>query len=131
LTDSPQQKIYAYEFDLATGSISNRRIFVDLTAESFYPDGLTIDSEGCVWSAMWDGWCVIRFSPEGKEIIRIQLPVPLVTSCTFGGEDLQTLYITTASIGLSQAQIENSFYSGDIFALKTAIAGSSAYHFSI
>ncbi|MBE8988191.1 SMP-30/gluconolactonase/LRE family protein [Nostoc sp. LEGE 12450] len=129
LTDSPQQKIYAYDFDSVTGSITNRRIFVDLTHESFYPDGLTIDSEGHIWSAMWDGWCVICFNPKGEEILRIKLPVQLPTSCTFGGDNLQTLYITTASVGLSQAEIEKSFYSGDLFALQTDVTGLPNYDF--
>lgn len=129
LTDSPQQKIYAYDFNLKTGNITNRRIFVDLTHESFYPDGLTIDSQGNIWSAMWNGWCVIRFNPKGEEILRIKLPVPLVTSCTFGGEDLQTLYITTASVGLSQAEIDKSFHSGDLFALQTDVTGLPSYDF--
>ncbi|MBN3896885.1 MAG: SMP-30/gluconolactonase/LRE family protein [Nostoc sp. NOS(2021)] len=129
LTDSPHKKIYAYDFNSVTGNISNRRIFVDLTNESFYPDGLTIDSEGYIWSAMWDGWCVIRFNAKGEEILRIKLPVQLPTSCTFGGDDLQTLYITTASVGLSQAEIEKSFYSGDLFALQTDVTGLSAYNF--
>lgn len=123
LTDSPQQKIYAYDFNSITGNITNRRIFVDLTHESFYPDGLTIDSEGHIWSAMWNGWYVIRFNPKGEEILRIKLPVQVPTSCTFGGEDLQTLYITTASVGLSQAEIDKSFYSGDLFALQTDVTG--------
>ncbi|MEH2389767.1 MAG: SMP-30/gluconolactonase/LRE family protein [Nostoc sp.] len=129
LTDSPHKKIYAYDFNSITGNISNRRIFVDLTNESFYPDGLTIDSQGHLWSAMWDGWCVIRFNAKGEEILRIKLPVQLPTSCTFGGEDLQTLYITTASVGLSQAEIEKSFYSGDLFALQTDVSGLPAYTF--
>lgn len=130
LTDSPQQKIYAYDFNSVTGNISNRRTFVDLTNESFYPDGLTIDSEGHIWSVMWDGWCVIRFNAKGEEILRIKLPVQLPTSCTFGGEDLQTLYITTASVGLSQSEIEKSFYSGDLFALQTDVTGLPTYSFS-
>ncbi|MEI1377176.1 SMP-30/gluconolactonase/LRE family protein [Nostoc sp. UHCC 0926] len=129
LTDSPHKKIYAYDFNSVTGNISNRRIFVDLTNESFCPDGLTIDSEGYIWSAMWDGWCVIRFNPKGEEILRIKLPVQLPTSCTFGGEDLQTLYITTASVGLSQAEIEKSFSSGDLFALQTDVTGLPTYGF--
>lgn len=129
LTDSPNQKIYAYDFNSTTGNITNRRIFVDLTHESFHPDGLTIDSQGNIWSAMWNGWCVIRFNPKGEEILRIKLPVPLVTSCTFGGEDLQTLYITTASVGLSQAEIDKSFYSGDLFALETDVTGLPSYNF--
>ncbi len=129
LTDSPQQKIYAYDFNSVTGNITNRRIFIDLTHESFYPDGLTIDSEGHIWSAMWDGWCVIRFNPKGEEILRIKLPVQVPTSCTFGGENLQTLYITTASVGLSQAEIEKSFYSGDLFALQTDVTGLPSNNF--
>ncbi|MBG1244829.1 SMP-30/gluconolactonase/LRE family protein [Nostoc sp. NZL] len=129
LTDSPQQKIYAYDFNSLTGNITNRRIFVDLTNEPFYPDGLTIDSEGHIWSAMWDGWCVIRFTPKGEEILRVKLPVQLPTSCTFGGEDLQTLYITTASVGLSQAEIEKSFYAGDLFTLETDVTGLPTNNF--
>ncbi|MCW5314406.1 SMP-30/gluconolactonase/LRE family protein [Nostoc sp. KVJ3] len=129
LTDSPQQKIYAYDFNSVTGSISNRRIFVDLTHESFYPDGLTIDSEGYIWSAMWDGWCVIRFNPKGEEILRIKLPVQLPTNCTFGGDNLRTLYITTASVGLSQAEIDKSPYSGDLFALQTDVTGLPTCNF--
>ncbi|MDF5711133.1 MAG: SMP-30/gluconolactonase/LRE family protein [Nostoc sp. S4] len=129
LADSPNQKIYAYDFNFRTGNITNRRIFVDLTHESFHPDGLTIDAQGNIWSAMWSGWCVIRFNPKGEEILRINLPVPLVTSCTFGGEDLQTLYITTASVGLSQVEIDKSFYSGDLFALETDVTGLPSYDF--
>ncbi|MBD2513461.1 SMP-30/gluconolactonase/LRE family protein [Nostoc sp. FACHB-973] len=129
LADSPKQKIYAYDFNSVTGNINNRRIFVDLTHESFYPDGLTIDSQGNIWSAMWNGWCVIRFNRKGEEILRLKLPVPLVTSCTFGGEDLQTLYITTGSVGLSQAEIDKSFYSGDLFALETDVTGLPSYDF--
>ncbi|MEH2391712.1 MAG: SMP-30/gluconolactonase/LRE family protein [Nostoc sp.] len=129
LTDSPHHKIYAYDFNSVTGNISNRRICVDLTNESFYPDGLTIDSEGHIWSAMWDGWCVIRFNTKGEEMLRLNLPVQLPTSCTFGGKDLQTLYITTASVGLSQAEIEKSFSSGDLFALQTDVTGLPTYGF--
>lgn len=123
LTDSPTQKIYAYNFDAVTGKISDRRIFVDLTGESFYPDGMAIDSQGNIWSAMWDGWCVICFNPKGEEISRIQLPIQRPTSCTFGGEDLRTLYITSASVGLSEEEIEKSFYSGDLFAVETNTIG--------
>jgi len=129
LTDSAQQKIYAYNFDLVTGNINKKRIFVDLVGESFYPDGLTVDSQGNIWSAMWDGWCIIRFNPNGEEILRIPLPIQRPTSCTFGGDNLQTIYITTASVGLSEEEIEKSFYSGDLFALQTDITGLPSDHF--
>ncbi|MBE9166313.1 SMP-30/gluconolactonase/LRE family protein [Pleurocapsales cyanobacterium LEGE 06147] len=126
LTDSPTQKIYAYDFDVETGQINNRRVFVDLSGEPFVPDGLAIDSEGYLWSAMWDGWCLIRFDPEGQEVLRVQMPVQRPTCCTFGGEQLNDLYITTASVGLSQKEIQKSFYSGDLFCLKTDVRGMSA-----
>lgn len=129
LTDSPLKTIYAFDFDSQSGSISNQRVFVDLTAEPFYPDGLTVDRDGCIWSAMWDGWCVIRFDPSGKEMMRVMMPVVRPTACTFGGEDLTTLYITTASVGLSQEDIQKSFYSGDLFSLQTSTSGLPTYHF--
>lgn len=129
LTDTPNQIIYAYDFDLKRGTIANRRILIDLREESFFPDGMTIDRDGCIWSAMWDGWCVIQFDPTGKEIQRIPLPVQCPTSCTFGGADLNTLYITTASVGLSQAQIEKNFHAGDLFCLPTNTTGLPAHTF--
>jgi sugar lactone lactonase YvrE len=131
LTDSPEQKIFAYDFNSTTGSISNRRTVVDLTDESFNPDGLTIDSQGYIWSAMWNGGCIIRFNPSGEEVARIQLPVPLVTSCTFGGENLQTLYITTASVGLQQDEIDKYYYSGDVFAFQSQVAGLPSDSFRV
>ncbi|MEM9808730.1 MAG: SMP-30/gluconolactonase/LRE family protein [Cyanobacteria bacterium P01_D01_bin.56] len=131
LTDSPAQKIYAYDFDLDSGQIHNRRVLIDLTTESFYPDGLTIDAEGCIWSAMWDGWCVIRFNPEGQELMRIPMPIQRPTSCTFGGPDLTDLWITTAAVGLSQSEIQKGFYAGDLFCLQTDIVGSPNHAFNL
>jgi sugar lactone lactonase YvrE len=129
LTDSCRRTIYAYDFDLDTGNLSDRRALIDLTAESFEPDGLTIDQEGCIWSAMWNGWCIIRFDPSGQEMMRLEMPVQRPTCCTFGNSDLQTLYVTSASIGLTQAEIQASFYSGDLYSVQTDVAGLPTYHF--
>lgn len=129
LTDSHCQTIYAYDFDLENGELSDRRVLIDLRSEPFEPDGLTVDQEGCLWSAMWNGWCIIRFDPSGKEMMRVQMPVQRPTCCTFGHTDLKTLYITTASIGLSEAEIQASFYSGDLFSLETNVTGLPTYHF--
>lgn len=129
LTDSQHHRIYAYDFDGTTGDIKNRRTLIDLSDAAFEPDGLTIDSEGHIWSAMWNGWCIIRFDPDGREVLRVDLPVQCPTSCTFGGEHLTDLYITTASVGLSQQEIEQGFYAGDLFRLQTDIAGLPAYPF--
>ncbi|MDX2228691.1 MAG: SMP-30/gluconolactonase/LRE family protein [Leptolyngbyaceae cyanobacterium bins.349] len=126
LTDTPRQTIYAYDYDVTTGDIQNRRVCIDLSHESFFPDGLAIDAQGYIWSAMWNGWCVIRFDPEGQEVMRVAMPVPCPTCCTFGGSDLTDLYITTASVGLSQAEIQKGFYSGDLFCLKTDVVGLPA-----
>ncbi|MGF1536915.1 MAG: SMP-30/gluconolactonase/LRE family protein [Elainellaceae cyanobacterium] len=123
LADSPLQKIYVYDYDAASGAIANRRVHVDLTAESCYPDGLTVDAEGCLWVALWDGWRVQRFDPEGQPMGKVPMPVQRPTSCNFGGPDLQTLYITSASVGLSEAEIEQSFFSGDLFALEPGVRG--------
>ncbi|MCL6433818.1 MAG: SMP-30/gluconolactonase/LRE family protein [Leptolyngbyaceae cyanobacterium HOT.MB2.61] len=129
LTDTPQQRIYAYDFDLQSGSIRNRRVFIDLSNESFFPDGITIDRNGCIWSAMWDGWCVIQFDPDGQEMQRVPMPVQCPTSCTFGGAELNMLYITSASVGLSQAAIEKNFYAGDLFCLPTDSVGLPSHTF--
>lgn len=129
LTDTPTQKIYVYDYDLQTGAIHNRRVHINLAGESFFPDGLAIDAEGYIWSAMWNGWCVIRFDPDGKEVLRVPVPVPCPTCCAFGGADLTDLYITTASVGLSQPEIQKAFYSGDVFCLKTDVIGLSSYRF--
>lgn len=129
LTDSPRQIIYAYDFEPEAGQINHRRVLVDLAAESFYPDGLSVDAEGCLWSAMWDGWCIIRFDPQGREMTRYPLPVQRPTSCCFGNADLGTLYITTASVGLSEAEIEQSFASGDLFCLETEVRGLPSHPF--
>ena len=123
LTDSPRQIIYAYTFEAESGQVSNCHTHVDLTHESFYPDGRSIDAEGCIWVAMWNGGCVIRFDPQGKEMMRVPLPVPLVTSCTFGGPNLTDLFITTASAGLSQTELGQSVVAGDLFCLSTNVKG--------
>ncbi|MDQ3522439.1 MAG: SMP-30/gluconolactonase/LRE family protein [Gemmatimonadota bacterium] len=130
LTDSPAQTIYAYNFDAAAGSISNQRVFVDLSGEDFFPDGLTVDSEGCIWSAQWAGACVIRFAPSGRELLRVPVPVKQPTSCVFGGPGLKQLYITSASVGLSQQEIEEYFFSGDLFCLSTGVAGLPTSRFA-
>ncbi|HTN64541.1 MAG TPA: SMP-30/gluconolactonase/LRE family protein [Devosia sp.] len=122
-TDTAKQTIYAYDFDLESGSIGNRRVFVTVPESEGKPDGLTVDSEGFIWSAHWDGWCVTRYDPEGKVERVINLPVPRPTSCVFGGPDLQTLFVTTARIRLSAAQLADAPLSGSVFAIDTGIKG--------
>ena len=94
--DSAARCIYAYEYDLTTGNLQNRRVVVDVTAEEGIPDGMTVDSEGFLWVAHWYGGQVARYDPDGAVERRINLPGKQVSSVAFGGPDLTDLYITTA-----------------------------------
>lgn len=129
LTDSPAKRIYRYAYDADAGTISDRAVFADLSGGDSVPDGLTVDQNGYVWSAQWDGGCVIRFGPDGVERDRAEVPVPLTTSCTFGGTDLRDLYITTASVGLSQKEIDRHLTSGDLYGFRTDVGGLAANRF--
>jgi len=123
LTDSPRYMIYVYDFDAATGAIENRRPFIHTPDEMGVPDGLTVDSEGSIWSARWGGWKVTRYDSTGKVEREIHLPVECPTSCTFGGECLDELYITSAWTALSGEQKKKQPYAGDLFRIKTDIKG--------
>ena len=122
-TDSGARRIYVYDFDIDSGSIANRRIFVELPEGVGTPDGLTVDADGFVWSAHWDGWCITRYAPDGKVDRVINLPVPRPTSCAFGGPDFTTLYVTSARIRLSAQQLAEAPLSGSIFAIRTGVTG--------
>ncbi len=122
-TDSGTKRIYVYDFDLDSGDITNRRTFVELPDGVGTPDGLAVDANGYVWSAHWDGWCVTRYSPDGRVDRVINLPVPRPTSCAFGGPDLSTLYITSARIRLSAQQLAEAPLSGSVFAIKAGVKG--------
>ncbi len=129
-TDSPRKLIYTYDFDVATGSIENRRIWVDSSEQDGVPDGLCVDSQGCVWSARWDGWRIERYDPEGQVMEEIPVPVQRPTSCTFGGADLTTLFITSAWTGLTAAQRKAQPGAGDIFRLELEVPGQQARCFT-
>ncbi|WP_137177253.1 SMP-30/gluconolactonase/LRE family protein [Roseomonas sp. AR75] len=117
LADSARRRVDVYDFDLATGAIANRRPFVALAEGEGVPDGLCVDAEGGVWIALWDGWRVARYAPDGRLDREIHLPVPRPTSCCFGGADLATLYVTSARVRLSAAQLAEAPLSGSVFAL--------------
>ncbi|WP_369169104.1 SMP-30/gluconolactonase/LRE family protein [Streptomyces sp. R28] len=97
--DSPTRRVDV--FDHADGRAVNRRPLVGIEDGAGFPDGLTVDAEGCVWVALWGGSAVRRYTPDGELDRVIPLPVPLVTACTFAGPDLTDLYITTARVGLA------------------------------
>lgn len=122
-TDSVPKIIYAYDFDPATGAIENRRPFVHTPDEPGVPDGLTVDSDGFIWSARWDGWKITRYDPDGRIEREIALPVQRPTSCAFGGPALDELYITSARIGLDEAAVNQQPLAGDLLRLHTDVKG--------
>lgn len=128
--DTIPHTIYAYDFDAASGAISNRRIFVHDPADPSSPDGLTIDSEGHIWVAYWGGAKVVRYDPHGNVERIIQVPALQPTSCVFGGPDLDELYITSARIHHTPELQQRYPYSGDLFRLKTGIKGLEKFKFA-
>lgn len=95
-TESEASVIRRYDYDPASGEISNERLFVDFADETGIPDGMTVDVEGNVWSAQWDGGCVIGFRPDGSEFERVAFPAKKVSAITFGRPEYDTAYLTTA-----------------------------------
>ena len=122
-TDSIRQTIYAYDFDAATGGIANRRDFVRLVDEGQFPDGLCVDAEGFVWSAVWGGGRVVRYAPDGRIDRTVDLPVPQPTSCAFGGDDFATLYITSATADLDGTALAAAPLSGSLFSTIPGVKG--------
>ena len=122
-TDSIRRIVFA--FDLHTdGSLANKRPFIELTDPAAgAPDGITVDSENCLWLSHFGGARLTRYSSEGKALQVVPLPVPNITSCTFGGPRLDTLYITTARIGLSDEALHRYPLSGSLFAYEPGVTG--------
>jgi sugar lactone lactonase YvrE len=115
--DSVARRIYAFEFDLAEGRLGRRRLFVQVPADAGHPDGQCVDAEDHLWTAHWNGGRVTRYRPDGTVDRVVALPAPLVTSCCFGGQDLSTLYVTTARAGLTPAALDAAPLSGGLFAI--------------
>ncbi|MGV3764293.1 SMP-30/gluconolactonase/LRE family protein [Parapedobacter sp.] len=114
--DTPTRQVVAYDFDVATAAITNRRVAIDVDPADGLPDGMTIDSEGMLWVALWGGWKVVRWNPHtGEKLQEIKLPVSQVTSCAFGGKDLRDLYITSAKKALTPAALAAEPHAGALF----------------
>ncbi|MEU3548792.1 SMP-30/gluconolactonase/LRE family protein [Streptomyces longwoodensis] len=102
--DSPTRRVDVFTYDADAeggGRVSGRRPLAEIEEGAGFPDGLTVDAEGCVWVALWDGGAVRRYTPAGELDQVIELPTPRVTACAFGGPDLTDLYVTTARVGLA------------------------------
>lgn len=121
--DSGFGVIYAYDFDTERGAISNRREFARTKVGEMFHDGSAIDSEGYLWTAIFNGWCIRRYAPDGSVEREIELPVQRPTSCGFGGPHLSTLYVTTATWTLTDEEIRQQPLAGSLLSFETGVRG--------
>ncbi|MCD6566801.1 MAG: SMP-30/gluconolactonase/LRE family protein [Bacteroidales bacterium] len=128
--DTPTGKVKEYDYNIATAEISFRRDAIVIPPDMGHPDGMTIDSEGNLWIALWGGSAVGCWNPDdGKLLYKINVPVLNVTSCAFGGENLETLFITTASQGIPQDEMEKYPYRGGLFKADPGVKGVPAFFY--
>jgi sugar lactone lactonase YvrE len=120
-TDSPVQKVYAYDFDSATGAIANRRILLDLSTESYFPDGHAMDVDGNIWQACYGGSRVIRISPGGEITGIVHLPTRNITCPVFVGTEL---FITSAKESEPDKYPDSALNAGNLFKVDVGIRGA-------
>ena len=104
-------------------ALRDTKVFVQLAESDGYPDGIVTDSEDCLWVALWDGWGVRRYAPDGTLLLHVAMPCARVTKIAFGGPDLRTAYVTTARIGLDDTALKAQPLAGSLFAFAAPIAG--------
>jgi sugar lactone lactonase YvrE len=121
--DSPTKRVDVFDYDQATGEAYRRRMFADLSDAAGVPDGLTVDLDGYVWVAMWDGGALRRFAPSGELDAVVPVPVARPTSMAFGGNAMAELFVTTASVGLTPAQREAQPLAGCLLRLVPGPVG--------
>ncbi|MGW5352029.1 SMP-30/gluconolactonase/LRE family protein [Streptomyces sp. NPDC004031] len=129
VVDSGRDRIHRYAFDAATGALGAREVLADTTALEGVPDGLRVDASGDLWCAFWDGAHLTRFTPDGSVRERVGLPVLRPTSIAFGGPDLRTMFVTSASRGLSEEQLARWPLSGAVLRRTAAVPGLPAHRF--
>ncbi len=119
-TDSRAREIYLFDYDGESGVIANRRLFVRTPEGEGVPDGMTVDADGFVWSARWDGGCLVRYAPDGTEERRVHFPARKVSSVIFGGEDYADMYVTTAG---GDKKEQEGAGAGALFRLDAGVRG--------
>lgn len=122
--DSPTRAVQAFDYDAATGAITRPRVAIDTSTVPGYPDGCTIDTEGHLWIAHWEGWCLSRWDPVRARLLdTVRLPVAQVTTCTFGGPRRDILFVTSAGNRLSDAERAAQPEAGFVFAASVGATG--------
>jgi len=128
--DTPTGEVASFDYDNATGEVSNRRVAVKVPSENGHPDGSTLDVDGNLWVAHWDGWNVTCYDVRtGKSLRSVRMPCARITSCAFGGPDLDILYITSARTGISASDLEKQPLAGGLFRIRPGVRGIPAPEF--
>jgi sugar lactone lactonase YvrE len=127
-TDTRKHEIYLFDYEKTDGTISNKRVFAGVPDDEGGPDGLTVDAEGCVWSARWGGSRIVRYAPDGEEIGRIMFPAERISSLTFGGPDYTDIYITSAG---GNNRSGNGDKAGALFHINCGIKGQPEFRSQI
>jgi sugar lactone lactonase YvrE len=121
--DTPTHEIRAYDVDMAAGTLGHGRVFHQFEFGSGRPDGAAVDAESCYWSALWDGWRVVRLSPAGELLQTVDLPVQRPTMIAFGGPDLQTAFVTSAGKNLTDEERKAQPHAGGVFSFQVDVPG--------
>jgi sugar lactone lactonase YvrE len=121
--DTFDRTIFAYSFDIDSGTIHDRQVFAELPDGGGVPDGSTVDADGFLWNAVYGGGRLNRYAPDGRLDRTVELPMTQPTSCTFGGPRLDTLYVTSASQRLSAAQLAHQPFAGATIAIDVGVKG--------
>jgi L-arabinonolactonase len=129
-TDSLRRTIWAYDYDLDTGAIANRRVFARVPDAAGVPDGLCVDVQGGVWSAHWGGWRLTRYAPDGRIDRVVEMPVPQPSCPAFGGPDLDVLYVSSAAIDMTPADFAKAPDGGGLFTLDVGVRGLPVHRFA-
>ncbi|MBV7334684.1 SMP-30/gluconolactonase/LRE family protein [Chloroflexi bacterium TSY] len=129
--DTPLGTVDAFDYDLETGNIENRRSIITIPHDDGYPDGMTIDAEGMLWVAYWGGYRVTRWDPSSGGLLQtVTAPAPNTSACAFGGPNLDQLYITTARTGVDDATLAQYPYTGGVFCAEVGVRGVEAFEFA-
>lgn len=135
--DSAARRIYSYDYAIATGRVSNRKVLVQVPREEGVPDGLAVNAQGFIWSAQWYGSCVVRYDPDGKVERRIETPAKQTSSLAFGGPELTDIFVTTAAQSEAMPIMPPGYdpivgnFGGSLYRLNLEIPGQIQYPASI
>jgi sugar lactone lactonase YvrE len=127
--DTRTRRVDRFDFDTASGDVSNRRPFIEIPEDAGSPDGMTLDAEGYLWVALWNGWGVQRYAPDGRPDLRVDVPAAETSSCTFGGRDLDQLFITTAQEGFPSGGKPDQPHAGSLFACRPGPRGRPPFKY--